>query len=255
MTQIRPIPFATISFGLLLGLTAVPGHSSYAQTQTAPTSNQPTSNQTTSAPNASAAETVGHERDADQDIGRARYASQHHEQKELIDYIERAETALLNVSQVNRDPHVDAALQHLQAVRDAANRNDLHTAGLELAQATRDVNVALAAAGGANTASAGGASTADASGANTMVPMNGESVYNSDSDKVGAVTDVVYDQNGQPIAIIIDVGPYLGSGDKNVAVPPSDVTKSADHTTINRSKQQLSQAPNTPPPDYSSTQQ
>jgi hypothetical protein len=28
MTQIRPIPFATISFGLLLGLTALPGHSS-----------------------------------------------------------------------------------------------------------------------------------------------------------------------------------------------------------------------------------
>jgi hypothetical protein len=135
MTQIRPIPFATISFGLLLGLTALPGHSSYAQSQTASTSNQPTSNQTTAAPNSSASENVGHERDAARDIGRARYASQHHEAKELIDYIERAETALLNVSQTNRDPRVDAALEHLKAARDAANRNDLHTAGLELAAA------------------------------------------------------------------------------------------------------------------------
>jgi sporulation protein YlmC with PRC-barrel domain len=85
--------------------------------------------------------------------------------------------------------------------------------------------------------------------------MNGESVYDSDSDRVGAVADVVDDQDGQPAAIIIDFGPYLGSGDQNVAVPPSDVTKSLDHTTINRSKQRLSQAPDTPLPDYSSTQQ
>jgi hypothetical protein len=85
--------------------------------------------------------------------------------------------------------------------------------------------------------------------------MAGEAVYNSDSDKVGQVADVVYDQNGEPIAVIVEVGPFLSTGDKNVAIPPNDATTSNGRATINRTKAQLNAAPDSPLPDYSSSNQ
>src|SRR5690349_446252 len=71
-------------------------------------------------------------------LGQARYAAQNRRPQQVLDQIERAETAMLNVSQIARDPHVDTALQHMAAARAAVTHNNLRDAEAELAAATRD---------------------------------------------------------------------------------------------------------------------
>jgi hypothetical protein len=52
--------------------------------------------------------------------------------------------------------------------------------------------------------------------------------------------------------VVIDVGPALGTGTKNVAVPRSEVTPVHDRVTIDRSKEQLQNAAEYQLPKYSS---
>jgi hypothetical protein len=236
---ICPIHLSTFALGLLLASTILPGEPLWAAEPAKTDTSQ------TGAPSRKAAlsPNAKQEHEALGDIGRARHAAQNRKGKELLDQIERAETALLNVKQVAPDPHVDAALQHLTTARAAAGRGDLRGAEADLALATRDVTVALAAEAGA------------AMPASEIVPMIGDIVYDADADRVGEVVDVVYAEDGTPAAVIIGVGPFLGAGDKNVAIAPSDVTTGADRVTIARSKDQLSQAPNSPSPDYRSAVQ
>jgi hypothetical protein len=224
--QTSQIALTTIALSLFLSPTAFPDRSVWAADLT-----------NSAAPSASP--NAAHERAALRDIGRARHAAQNRKAKDLLDQIESAETALLNVDQLARDPHIDAALERLKAAREAAVRGDLHGAEALLALATADVTVALATAAIDTTTSA-----------SDIVPMAGDVVYDADADQVGKVVDVVYDEDGEPSAIVIDVGAFLGAGDKDVSVPPRDAEVSPDRVTVKRSKEQLSEAPNSPPPNY-----
>jgi sporulation protein YlmC with PRC-barrel domain len=179
---------------------------------------------------------AAHERAAVNAIGRARYSAQNRRARDLIDQIERAETALLNVGQIGRDPQIDSALQHLDAARALAASNDLRAAEVELMLATADVAMTLA--------------MADPDMTTTDAPVVGYAVYDAGGEKIGDVTEVVFDPDGNVAFVVVGVGGFLGTGDKNVAVPPSEATKGSDRLTVDRSKEQLQQAKDYQLPDY-----
>jgi hypothetical protein len=51
--------------------------------------------------------------------------------------------------------------------------------------------------------------------------FNGTDVLGPDNQKVGDISDILFDQNGQISAYIISVGGFLGMGSKEIALPPS----------------------------------
>ena len=46
----------------------------------------------------------------------------------------------------------------------------------------------------------------------------GATVYGNDDANLGEVSDIVFDQSGQIDAVVVDVGGFLGIGEKPVAV-------------------------------------
>lgn len=73
-------------------------------------------------------------------------------------------------------------------------------------------------------------------------PAVGEVVYNPENERIGPVIEVVVAPGGQVAEIVIDVGEYLGSGDKNVPVPVSDIRTDTRPLTLDRTWAQLRQA-------------
>jgi sporulation protein YlmC with PRC-barrel domain len=65
----------------------------------------------------------------------------------------------------------------------------------------------------------------------TTLPSNGvtvseyykQDVYDAHDNKIGDVSDVLLDKNGQVTAVILGVGGFLGVGEKDVAVPFNSV--------------------------------
>jgi sporulation protein YlmC with PRC-barrel domain len=56
----------------------------------------------------------------------------------------------------------------------------------------------------------------------------GKSVVNADDDPIGDVNDLVTDQNGKIIAIVVGAGGFLGIGEKDVAIRFEDVKLARD---------------------------
>src|SRR5690349_2209586 len=54
---------------------------------------------------------------------------------------------------------------------------------------------------------------------NTVADYYKQDVYDTQDNKLGAVSDVLLDKNGQVSAVILGVGGVLGIGEKDVAVP------------------------------------
>jgi uncharacterized protein YrrD len=82
-------------------------------------------------------------------------------------------------------------------------------------------------------------------------------VLGADNQKVGDVTDLLFDKDGKVDAYIVSVGGFLGVGSKEVALAPSAFqvvpgdNKSSDKLKISMTKDQLQQAANFEP--YNST--
>ncbi|MFL1467557.1 PRC-barrel domain-containing protein [Marinobacter sp. HN1S83] len=53
----------------------------------------------------------------------------------------------------------------------------------------------------------------------------GADVKTTGDEDVGAVSDLIIDQNGQVVAVVVGVGGFLGMGEKDVAIGWDDVTK------------------------------
>ena len=171
-------------------------------------------------------------------LGQARYAAQNRRPQQVLDQIERAETAILNVSQIARDPHVDTALQHMAAARAAVARNNLRAAEAELAAATRDLTVTLALLAPNDQLVV------------KPVPTIGEAVYDAHADRVGEVAEIIFDPMGDVAQVIIHVGDAPGAGGKNVAVAPGRVAMADRRLMVGMTKEQLSQSNNYQLPDY-----
>jgi sporulation protein YlmC with PRC-barrel domain len=73
------------------------------------------------------------------------------------------------------------------------------------------------------------------------------SVYDPSEHKIGDVTDLMIDGNGNVTAAIISVGGLLGAGQKNVVIPFKELKVSTrdgkDWLVLNRTKDELKMAP------------
>jgi len=80
--------------------------------------------------------------------------------------------------------------------------------------------------------------------------FKGTNVVGSDNQKIGDVSDILFDKSGKVEAFVISVGGFLGVGSKEVALAPSsfDVVPgsngSADKLKLAATKEQLKDAQN-----------
>ena len=79
--------------------------------------------------------------------------------------------------------------------------------------------------------------------------FTGTDVLGADNQKVGDVTDILFDKSGKIDAYIVSVGGFLGLGAKDVALPPSsfqvvpaDANSSYERLRLSMTKEQLQQA-------------
>lgn len=233
-SRISSIVLSTIALGVLATFTPDTSGSAWAAAATNRSSNSSANTSRSTAQNA--AQNAERERTAVNALGRARYAAQNNKPQDVLDQIERAETALLNVAQAERDPHVVAALQHVATARMAVANKNLRAANAELAAATRDLTVSLA--------------TLTPPGTLVAMPLTGDAVYGADGQRVGEVTEIIFEPDGDAAMVVISVGDYLGTGEKNVAVPITAITVADNRDTIRLTKDQLQQAPNYRLPTY-----
>jgi sporulation protein YlmC with PRC-barrel domain len=88
--------------------------------------------------------------------------------------------------------------------------------------------------------------------------FKGTNVLGPDNQKVGDITDILFDKDGSKIeAYVVGVGGFLGLGSKEVALAPSSfqvvpgdpnsTTNSSPKLKISMNKDQLKQAPNFEP--------
>ncbi|MDP1585648.1 MAG: PRC-barrel domain-containing protein [Bradyrhizobium sp.] len=78
----------------------------------------------------------------------------------------------------------------------------------------------------------------------------GASVYGPDNNSIGSINDVIVGSDGNVRAAVIGVGGFLGIGQKDVAVPFSDLnvtrrdnSDAIDRINVSYTKEQLEQAP------------
>lgn len=85
--------------------------------------------------------------------------------------------------------------------------------------------------------------------------FKGTDVVGADNEKIGDVSDMLFDKTGKVEAFIVGVGGFLGIGSKDVAIPPSsfqvvagDKSKNEDDKLkLSMTKDQLKQAANFEP--------
>jgi sporulation protein YlmC with PRC-barrel domain len=72
-------------------------------------------------------------------------------------------------------------------------------------------------------------------------------VYDPSEHKIGKVTDLMIDSNGNVAGAIIGVGGFLGAGQKDVVIPFKELKASnrdgKDWLVLNRTKDELKRAP------------
>jgi sporulation protein YlmC with PRC-barrel domain len=87
----------------------------------------------------------------------------------------------------------------------------------------------------AQTAPAGAVITQQQSSEMLAADIIGTNVRNAQNESIGAVSDLILDQNGQLKGAVISVGGFLGIGDKKVAVPWTAVQLRAPDTSASGS--------------------
>ncbi len=73
--------------------------------------------------------------------------------------------------------------------------------------------------------------------------MIGSAVYDANNAKIGTVQDLILNGDGKVALAVVDVGTFLGMGGKDVAIDLSDIKTGNDRLTLDRTKQQLQDAP------------
>ena len=84
----------------------------------------------------------------------------------------------------------------------------------------------------------------------TVSNIMGASVMDSGGNSIGEINDIVLSGQGQVTNYVIDVGGFLGIGEKRVALTPQDVTITADASGNLQAKTQLTKDALTARPDY-----
>ena len=80
-----------------------------------------------------------------------------------------------------------------------------------------------------------------------MTNLYKQNVYDPSDNKIGDIDDVLIDKEGKVTALIIGVGGFLAMGEKDVAIPSSDVHASVKNNkwylVLNTTKDALKTAP------------
>lgn len=88
------------------------------------------------------------------------------------------------------------------------------------------------------------AAPANATHASNLI---GAKVKTTNNEDVGSVSDLIIDDNGQVMAIVVGVGGFLGMGEKNIAIGWDDVSRSSSPDDkglqINLTREGLMSAP------------
>ena len=81
----------------------------------------------------------------------------------------------------------------------------------------------------------------------TVTNFYKQNVYDPSDNKIGDIDDVLIDKAGNVSALIVGVGGFLGMGEKDVAIPFSDVRASEKNSkwylVLNTTKDALKTAP------------
>jgi sporulation protein YlmC with PRC-barrel domain len=132
-------------------------------------------------------------------------------------------------------------------------KNDDAAAATQAPDVTKTDDAAAAtktpAAGAADTMTTGSVNAA-ASDANSVLASQfiGQTVYSAANENVGEINDLVMSKDLDNIVAIIGVGGFLGIGEKDVAIPVSQLTATKDANnalklTTAATKEQLEAAP------------
>jgi sporulation protein YlmC with PRC-barrel domain len=100
------------------------------------------------------------------------------------------------------------------------------------AAGTRGVAVGT---GASSTPSVAGASWGDTTGADLV----GQTVYGSNGEEIGEIQDIVTRQGTQSPEALVGVGGFLGIGERNVAIPLSQIRQDGDRLTTTHTKESL----------------
>lgn len=75
----------------------------------------------------------------------------------------------------------------------------------------------------------------------------GAEIMTTGDEEVGSVSDLIIDQNGQVVAVVVGVGGFLGMGEKDVAIGWDDLkasgTADEQELRVNLSREDLEAAP------------
>ena len=102
------------------------------------------------------------------------------------------------------------------------------TAGAALAQSTAPAATAPGTTTTSGAPSSGSFVTDQGTGEFRASKFVGLDVYGSDNEKIGDISEILIDGQGNARAVVIGVGGFLGIGQKSVAVPWSALTWSND---------------------------
>ena len=77
--------------------------------------------------------------------------------------------------------------------------------------------------------------------------MDGATVYDAQGKNIGDVKDMILDKSGKVVAVVLDVGSFLGMGGKHVAVSMNDIKVDFDNNnkpkfSVDMTKDQLKAA-------------
>jgi len=67
----------------------------------------------------------------------------------------------------------------------------------------------------------------------------GSGVYDVQNRDIGKVMDVILNRDGRVAAVVVDIGAFLGTGGKNVAVRLSDIKTDNHRLTLDLTKERL----------------
>ncbi len=135
------------------------------------------------------------------------------------------------LAQQSTDPDVDRAQQSTPRDQDAtqttpkASQGDKHKKQRDGQYGSRTDSDHRSMGGKSDMQNRGYLSAAPANGMQAS-ELIGAEVTTSANENVGAVTDLIIDENGQVVAVAVSVGGFLGLGERDVAIGWDDITKS-----------------------------
>ena len=73
--------------------------------------------------------------------------------------------------------------------------------------------------------------------------LDDAAVYDSTGERIGELDDVLMGADGSSMAASLDVGGFLGIGEKDVVIPLDELTPSEDGFSVNMTKEELEAMP------------